>query len=333
MFAVPSNHESSDKASPKSGGGLWTPDDLRQLSTKLLLEMYRCGFSEPDRRASGFERIFNLITAGSYGMGRAYAQFNDLDHLVELLGSGRKNNAYAALKVLEARNVVHRVKPPKDKLRLWVNPNVEGWILRPGEQRCSQDVWKQKLADWAQCYKCLQVEFPNMPEPEKSIIEVMAEMGLMETSAAGMVGNSDSTSENRSPAVADQVRGSDLNSENRTPAAGPAIPVNVRSGVRDLTRSTCSAQERDRILQATMNFLSEDGRVDIDKERADPIWKRLASLPDWPSPLETCIRDILDSSTPTTTNRARRLVDAVKNHVGIERWLEVFPKSKAEWTR
>jgi hypothetical protein len=118
------------------------------------------------------------------------------------------------------------------------------------------------------------------------------------------------------------------------PATSRDAPhTNVGVRVRSLLRQTSDAQEVQRILKAALDYMAEDRRVNMSKERDNPIWQVLASLPDWPSPLAAAVKDCQDTTRATTKNNAARLMDMVKPMLGAARWGEIFPNTQAEWTR
>ena len=113
----------------------------------------------------------------------------------------------------------------------------------------------------------------------------------------------------------------------------PMPHTNVGVRVRSPLRQTSDAQEAERILKLALDYMDADRRVNMVKERCNPIWQVLASLPDWPSPLAAAVKDCQDATPATTKNNAARLMDTVKPMLGAVRWGELFPKSQAEWTR
>ena len=170
------------------GSALWTPDKLRQLSSALLMELFRRTFEfeseerdkegeDPRERRRRYDKLFALGVIGSYGFGRAYAEFRDIYHLLEFLKGMGRGTAYRALKDLRGRRVMWQVNHPREALRLFVNPRVEGWIL---DKRIQDEDWRNKLREWATLYRTVQTELviPDMPLPDQTIMEALAEVNL-----------------------------------------------------------------------------------------------------------------------------------------------------------
>jgi hypothetical protein len=181
-------HGASSDTAAENSSALWTPDKLRQLSSALLLELFRCSFEfeveEKDRedgparkRRRRYDKLFMLGVIGSYGFGRVYAEFRDIYHLLEYVPDVGRGHAYVALKDMAVRRIMWRLVHSERALRLYVNPRVESWVL---DKRIQDEAWRKKLQAWAALYGTVQheLQFPDMPLPDQTIMQALAEVNL-----------------------------------------------------------------------------------------------------------------------------------------------------------
>jgi hypothetical protein len=325
------------------GSAVWTPDELRQLSSALLLELFRRSFEfellEKDtkegparKRRRRYDKLFMLAVVGSYGFGRVYAEFRDIYHLLEYVPEVGRGHAFVALKDMAVRRIMWRLWHPHGALRLYVNPRVQSWTL---DTRIRDEEWKRKLEEWASLYRTFQPELniPEMPLPDQTILEAVAEVNLATAIKQVPQGNQVATAW-----LSDQVPPGNLQSPRGSksgPPGEPTVQLHTNVGVREpsLIRLTCDALEAERVLRLALDFMAEDPRVDMESEKTLPVWKQLAKSSQWPRPLEQAVSDCRTARTATTKNNAARLMDVIKDKIGVAQWFELFPNSHSQWTR